>query len=55
MAICFGIGTGAIRQVIVEVTGLIARREGSAALLSPASLAGVGVGLAVMYVTALFV
>ncbi|MGG5889456.1 ZIP family metal transporter [Falsiroseomonas sp. HC035] len=55
MAICFGIGAGAILQVIIEVTGLIVRREGSGALLSPAALGGVGAGLAVMYLTALFV
>jgi ZIP family zinc transporter len=55
MAVCFGVGAGAILQVIVEVSGLIARREGSAALLTPASLSGVAAGLAVMYVTALFV
>lgn len=54
-ALCFGIGAGAILQVIVEVTGLIARREGGSALMSPASLGGVGAGLAVMYLTALFV
>lgn len=41
--------------MIVGVAGLIARREGSAALLSSASLADVGVGLAVVYLTALFV
>lgn len=55
VAICMGIGAGAILQVIVEVSGLIVRREGVAALFSPASLGGVGVGLAVMYLTALFV
>lgn len=55
LAVCFGIGAGAILQVIVEVTGLIVRREGSKALLSPAGIGGVGVGLAVMYLTALFV
>ncbi|MBU8541811.1 ZIP family metal transporter [Falsiroseomonas tokyonensis] len=55
IAICFGIGAGAILQVIVEVTSMIARRGGAAALLSPAVLVGIGVGLAVMYLTALFV
>jgi hypothetical protein len=55
VALAFGIGAGAILQVIVEVTGLIARREGGGALLSGPSLAGVMAGLAVMYVTALFV
>lgn len=55
MAVCFGIGAGAILQVIVEVTGLIARREGRTALMTPASLGGVAAGLALMYLTALFV
>jgi zinc transporter ZupT len=54
-ALCLGIGAGAILQVIVEVAALIARRSGSAGLLSPASLAGAVVGLAVMYSTALLV
>jgi hypothetical protein len=55
MAICFGIGAGAILQVIIEVAALMARREGRGALISPASLGGVGIGLAVMYLTALLV
>ena len=55
MAICFGIGAGAILQVIIEVSGLIARRDGRAALLTPASLGGVAAGLAIMYLTALLV
>ncbi len=38
-----------------RVIGLIARREGRAALATPASLGGVAAGLAVMYLTALFV
>jgi zinc transporter ZupT len=54
-ALCFGIGAGAILQVIVEVTALIARRRGAGALMSPATLAGAVAGLAVMYSTALFV
>ena len=55
MALCFGVGAGAILQVIVEVTGLIVRREGRAALLTPASIGGVAAGLAIMYLTALLV
>ena len=55
IAICFGIGAGAILQVIVEVLALLARREGSAALTSGASLAGAAVGLIVMYGTAILV
>ncbi len=54
-ALCFGIGAGAILQVIIEVTALIARRSGSVALLSAPSLAGAMAGLAVMYATALLV
>jgi zinc transporter ZupT len=55
IAICFAIGAGAILQVIIEVTALIMRRDGSAAILSPPSVGGFIVGLAVMYLTALFV
>jgi zinc transporter ZupT len=54
-ALCFGIGAGAIFQVIVEIAALIARRDGQAALATPASLGGVIAGLAVMYLTALLV
>ena len=55
VAICFGIGAGAILQVIVEVLALLARRGGPAALTSGASLAGAAVGLIVMYGTAILV
>jgi hypothetical protein len=55
VAICFGIGAGAILQVIVEVLALLARRSGPAALTSGASLAGAAVGLVVMYGTAILV
>jgi ZIP family zinc transporter len=54
-ALCFGIGAGAIAQVVIEVVALISRRSGSAALLQPASVAGFVAGLAVMYATALLV
>jgi ZIP family zinc transporter len=54
-AICFGIGAGAILQVIIEMTALIARRDGQRALATPASLGGLVAGLAVMYLTALLV
>ena len=40
IALCFGIGAGAILQVIVEVLALLARKSGPAALTSGASLAG---------------
>ena len=54
-ALCFGIGAGAILQVIIEVSALIARRGGARALLAPAGAAGVATGLIVMYATALLV
>jgi zinc transporter ZupT len=54
-AFCFAVGAGAILQVIVEVTALIVRRDGQAALASAPTLGGIAIGLAVMYATALFV
>ena len=54
-ALFFGIGAGAILQVIAEVTGLIVRREGQSALTSPSSLGGIAAGLGVMYATALLI
>lgn len=54
-ALCFGIGAGAIAQVVIEVVALISRRSGSAALLQPASIGGFVAGLAIMYATALLV
>jgi zinc transporter ZupT len=55
VAICFAIGAGAILQVIIEVSALIMRRDGSSAILSPPAVGGFIAGLAVMYLTALFV
>ena len=55
IAVCFGVGAGAILQVIIEVGALIARRSGPGQWLSPPVAAGVTVGLGVMYVTALLV
>ena len=55
IAVCFGVGAGAILQVIIEVGGLIARRSGPGQWLSPPVAAGVTVGLGVMYATALLV
>ncbi len=54
-AVAFGIGAGAILQVIIEMTALIARRDGQRALATPHSMGGVIAGLAVMYLTALLV
>lgn len=54
-AFSFGVGAGAILQVIIEVTALMIRQSGSRALVAPAGAAGVITGLGVMYVTALLV
>jgi ZIP family zinc transporter len=56
-AICFGVGAGAIVQVVFEVSAYldrIARGAGRSAL-SATALAGFAAGLAVMYATALLV
>ena len=55
IAVCFGVGAGAILQVIIEVGALIARRSGPGQWLSPHVAAGVTAGLVVMYATALLV
>jgi len=55
IAVCFGVGAGAILQVIIEVAALLARRSGQGQWLSPPVAAGVTVGLGVMYATALLV
>ncbi len=54
-AVCFGIGAGAIAQVIFEITALLARQGGAAKLAGASVLGGVTLGLAVMYATALLV
>lgn len=54
-ALCFGIGAGAIAQVVIEVTALIARRSGAGSLIRPATLGGFVAGVMVMYTTALLV
>ena len=54
-ALCFGIGAGAILQVIIEVSGLIIRRDGQSAFLTASSMAGIVAGLGLMYATALLV
>lgn len=55
IAICFGIGAGAILQVLIEVAGMMGRGAGSGVLTRPEGAGGVGVGLAVMYLTSLLV
>jgi zinc transporter ZupT len=54
-AICFGIGAGAIAQVVFEISALIVRQNGAAKLARTPVLGGVITGLTVMYVTALLV
>jgi zinc transporter, ZIP family len=58
-AIALAIGVGAIAQVIVEVTALLARggqaRADYTQVLNPAAFGGIAAGLAFMYVTAMLV
>jgi zinc transporter ZupT len=53
-ALCFGIGAGAILQVIIELGAYLARETGGFAL-SRATAGGFALGLVIMYGTALFV
>jgi ZIP family zinc transporter len=56
-ALCFGIGAGAILQVVVEVGAYLhrtAKRAGET-WLSNASLLGFALGLAIMYLTAMLI
>jgi zinc transporter, ZIP family len=52
-ALMFGVGAGAIAQVIVQIAPQVRDRAG--ALLHPLAISGVLTGLAVMYVTGLLV
>ncbi|BCH31339.1 metal transporter [Mesorhizobium sp. L-8-10] len=55
-ALALAIGTGAILQVIVEVTALLRRGSDTAGILvSPAVLAGLTAGVGFMYLTAMLV
>jgi zinc transporter, ZIP family len=55
-ALALAIGAGAILQVIVEVGGYLKRRAGpDEAWFTPSTLAGLTLGIAIMYVTAIFV
>jgi zinc transporter ZupT len=56
-ALCFGIGAGAILQVVVEVAAYMHRQASvaGASALSGTTLAGFAGGLAVMYATAILV
>ena len=53
----FGVGAGAIAQVVVEVGRLLRTRAAAEgrAWLTGTTFAGVGLGIGVMYVTALLV
>lgn len=53
-ALSFGIGAGAILQVVIEVSALMVRQGGANALTAPSGASGVITGLLVMYATALF-
>jgi zinc transporter ZupT len=52
-ALMFGVGAGAIAQVIVQIAPQI--RDGAGRLLHPLAISGLLTGLAVMYVTGLLV
>jgi zinc transporter, ZIP family len=53
VALLFGVGVGAIVRVIVQISP--AMRDGSGRYLTPATVAGLLVGIAVMYLTGLLV
>jgi len=55
MAVCFGIGAGAILQVLISVAAVPLHRDGAGALARPAGAGGIIAGVAVMYATALLV
>jgi zinc transporter ZupT len=55
IALCFGVGAGAILQVMIEVAALIIRRAGLNYLWGAAAVCGFAVGLLAMYSTALLV
>jgi zinc transporter, ZIP family len=52
-ALMFGIGAGAIAQVVVQIAPAI--RDGAGRLLHPLAVAGALTGLTVMYLTGLMV
>ena len=53
VALSFGIGAGAILQVIIELGGLMMRRSGARALTSLSGAGGIIAGLLVMYATSI--
>ena len=52
-AVLLGVGVGAIVQVIIQISRPLRGRDGR--LLEPAVVAGLGGGVAVMYLTGLLV
>jgi hypothetical protein len=52
-ALLFGVGVGAIAQVIVQLAPAL--RDGSGRILNPVSVAGLLAGIAAIYVTGLLV
>ncbi len=56
-ALCFGIGAGAILQVIIEIAAMMVRRaeRAGAGAITATTLLGGTAGLAIMYMTALLV
>jgi ZIP family zinc transporter len=56
-ALCFGVGAGAILQVVVEVGAYLHRtaQRAGGTWLSSASLLGFAIGLAIMYATAMLI
>jgi ZIP family zinc transporter len=56
-ALALAVGAGAILQVVVEVGAYLIRRagQGSSAWLTPSTVAGLVVGIGVMYATAMLV
>lgn len=55
MTLCFGVGAGAILQVIIEIGGLMIRRTGTGVFTTLSGGGGVLAGLVIMYGTALLV
>jgi zinc transporter ZupT len=56
LAVLFlAVGAGAVFQVVIEIVRQLIRESGAASLVTGMNLAGFALGLAVMYVTGLFV
>jgi len=56
LAVLFlSVGAGAVFQVVIEITRQLMRESGAASLVTGLNLAGFAAGLAIMYLTGLFV